>query len=972
MSRGAGLRVAVAGAVLALGAVFSTPVAGAAIIAPQHHPPQADDGWQAGTCYSDIPTCSVDTPPQFFEQSGGHPQVGFTQFTIEDEPGPLLGQIPVGNLKTVRVDLPAGLSVNPQATPQCDLSAVGHPESCPPSTKVGTSEVTATNPLSSFSLTLPPVNVYNLVPRQGEPARFGLTLVGNDVFLDAGLAWEGDYHEFFTIHVPQLELGSIAGLEVARIQKNRLVFDGRSGNGTFITAPTTCYDHESAPFEHVYSTFLRADSYEQPDPSFPAGSPLIESELPPNTNPRECDTVPYDPSLSVDPGTAQTDSPAGPTVAVDVPFEVPSGAEILQPRTKQASSQTRRARVTLPLGMGINPSAASGSLQTCSDAQFGKGTTSSVACPAASKIGVVAIDTPPLPNGSLNGTVYVGQQLSRDPTSGEEYRIFVDVESARYGVSARLIGNVSADPQTGQLTTTFDDKALGGLPQVPFSSFRLDFDDGPTAVLTSPGACGPNVAGAVMTPWTGNPAASPSGDFTLSTAPGGGGCAKTLAERPFSPKFDADTDGQKAGAFSPVHMNIARADGNQELKGVDVTLPPGLTAKLAGVRYCPPSSLAAAAASSGAAQVAASSCPKSSLVGHADIRAGSGASPIQIGGKVFLAGRYKGAPLSLAVITPAMAGPFDLGTVVVRVALFVDPRTAQVHAVSDPIPHVYGGALLDVRSIAVKLDRKEFSLNPTNCSPFEFDGSLLGGGANPADPAAFVPVAVSAPFEAKGCDALGFRPKLALRLFGATRRARNPKLRAVLTARPGDANIARAAVTLPRAIILDQSSIANVCTRVQFAASECPKSSVYGYAEASSPLLDGPLKGPVYLRSSDNTLPDMVADLQGQVDIELDGRIDSVHGRIRNTFGVVPDVPVSKFSLTVRGGSNGLLVNSRNLCPRKRAGGGRHAAAHASKARHRKGLRAIVRFKGQNGKKMNLRPRLVAPCGKKRARRGHR
>jgi len=966
MSGGAGTRITVFAALLALGLVFSA-TAEAGIIAPQHHPPTVEDGWQAGTCYKDTPTCSVDTTSQFFEQSAGHPQVGFTQFIIEDEPGPIVGEIPVGNLRTVRVDLPAGLSVNPQATPeQCDLAVVEHPESCPADTKVGTSAVTATNPLTSVSVPIPPVNVYNLVPRPGEPARFGLTIVGNDIFLDAGVAWDGDYHEFFTIHVAKLELGGIPGLEVARIQQNRLVFDGRSGNGTFITTPTTCYDHESQPFAHTYSTFLRADSYEQEDPIFPAGSPFIESELPPNTNPKECGTVPYKPSLSVDPGSVPTDSPDGPAVKVDVPFEVPSGSEILQERTKQASSQTKQAKVTLPLGMGINPSAATGGLQTCTDAQFDKGTTKPVACPAASKVGVATINTPPLPDGSLSGPVYVGQQLSRDPTSGQEYRIFVDVESTRYGISARLVGNVSADPITGQLTTTFDDKALGGLPQVPFSSFKLDFDDGPHAVLTSPGSCGPNKTTAVMTPWTGNAAATPSGEFSLSTAPGGGKCAKTLAERPFAPSFAADTNKPAAGEFSPLHMNIARTDGNQELKGVDVTLPPGLVAKLAGVKYCPGSVLAAAAANSGAAEAADSSCPSSSLIGHADIVAGSGPSPLHVSGKVFLSGRYKGAPLSLAVVTPATAGPFDLGTVVVRVALSLEPRTAQVHAVSDPIPHVYGGSLLDVRSVSVKLDRDNFTLNPTNCSKLSFGGALLGGGANPVDPAAFTRSPVSAPFEASGCDKLDFRPKLSLRLTGAMRRAKNPRLRAVLTARPGDANLARAQTILPRSLILDQGNLAKVCTRVQFAANDCPKDSIYGNAVATSPLLDDPLEGPVYLRSSNNVLPDLVADLRGQVEVELDSRTDSNHGRIRNTFDVVPDVPVTKFVLNLRGGKRGLLVNSQNQCPRKKKHGGK--GAQTSKAHKRmgaRGKRVVVRLKGQNGKKLNTRPRLLLACGKK-------
>jgi hypothetical protein len=976
MSGGAAVRIGVIGTILALGmAIWASPAGAdtAGVIAPQNNPHTPADGWQAGTCTEDAPTqCSVATPGQFFEEAAGHPQKGFTQFIVKHGPP---GETPVEELKTVRVDLPAGLSVNPQATPQCPLKDFEeNPGACPLGSQVGESAVTASvlgvafDPIPGVTR----VPVYNVIPPDGEPARFGLNLLGNNIYLEADVAWGSDYHEGFTIHVPETPFAALPLLENGVVLKNRLIFDGRSGDGTFITTPSTCFDPEQPPHENVYSTYLLAGSIAeeaQPGYVFPQSAfPAFESPLPEGKKPIDCPGIPYKPSIEADPGTAQTDSPAGLKANVKVPHILGGGS--------RESAQTRQARVTLPLGMGINPSAASGGLQVCTDAQFGKGTQSQVACPPASKVGVVSIDTPPLPNGSLTGNVYVGQQLSRDPTSGEEYRIFVDAESVRYGISARLIGNVSADPQTGLLTTTFDDRKLGGLPQVPFSSFRLDFDDGPTAVLTSPGSCGPNTTAAAMTPWSGNPPATPSAEFSLSTAPGGGACAKTLAARPFSPSFDAGTAKPGAGDFSPLHMNIARADGNQELKGVDVTLPPGLTAKLAGVRYCPATALAAAVANSGTAEAATSSCPASSLIGHADIAAGSGPSPIRIGGKVFLAGRYKGAPLSLAVITPATAGPFDLGAVVVRVALFVDPRTAQVRAVSDPIPHVYGGALLDIRSVAVKLDRHNFSLNPTNCSQFAFSGSLLGGSANPVDPAAFVPALVSAPFKADGCKRLGFKPKLFLRLFGATRRAKNPKLRAVLLPRAGDANIGRAAVTLPRSLFLDQSSISNVCTRVQFAAHDCPKDSIYGYARAFTPLLDGPLKGPVYLRSSDNTLPDLVAALHGQVDVELDGRTDSVHGRIRDTFDVVPDVPVSKFVLTVRGGSTGLLVNSRNQCPGKTAQGGKPGPgkrAHASQAQSRgNGLRALVRFKGQNGKKANSQTLLRTPCGKHQHRRKHR
>jgi hypothetical protein len=988
MRRVAGQRAALVAAILALAAAVVAPGAGADIIGPQNpDDPQADSPWQAGTCTSDVGPCSVDTPGQFFEQAAGHPPVGFTQFIINTETGPPLGPTPIGNLRTVRVDLPPGLTVNPQSSAeQCALEPEESPSTCPPASKVGISEVTATNPATGFSLTLPPADVFNIVPNEGEPARFGLSLLGNDVFLEADVAWESDYHEYFTIHVAKLDLPTLPLLgESARVAKNRLVFDGTAGDdGTFITTPTTCLGPATpgTPLEHIYSTYLRADSYEEPDPSFPNGSVFVESKIPRKppafeTSPKECDSIPFEPAIDVNPNTAQTDSPSGATVTVELP-EVKGGGN-------QGTSHVRSAKVTLPAGMGLNPSAANG-LVACTDAQFNKGSREPVACPAASRIGTVEVDTPPLPDGSLSGPVYVGNQLSRDPTSGNLYRIFVVAESSRYDISARLLGKASVNPQTGQVTTSFDDAALGavplpGLPQVPFKSFRIKLNGGPKAVLTSPPTCGPNTTGTQMTPWSsalgsvavgaeGGPSANPTvsafSAFSLSAAPGGGGCPKTMAERPFALGFDADTNNSKAATFSPLRMNIARADGNQELKGVDVTLPPGLVAKLAGVKYCSNAALAAAAANSGTAEAANSSCPASSRIGRADVKTGSGPSPIGISGQVFLAGRYKGAPLSLAVITPATAGPFDLGTVVVRVALSLEPRTAQVHAVSDPIPHVYGGALLNIRSISVVLNRNDFTLNPTNCSPLSFDGSLLGGGANPLDPAAFVPAAVSAPFKAHGCEQLGFRPKLFLRLFGGMRRAKNPKLRAVLLPRKDDANIARAATILPRSLILDQANLAKVCTRVQFAANDCPKKSIYGNARAFSPLLDDPVEGPIYLRSSNNTLPDLVADLRGQVELELVSRTDSVRGRIRNTFDIVPDVPVSKFVLTLRGGPKGLLVNSRNQCPRKGAGAKKGKNAQASKTRRKaKGPRAIVRFKAQNGKKRNLKLRLRTACGKK-------
>jgi hypothetical protein len=931
----------IAGTIAVLVLALAAPVAEAStddIIAPSDPlDPKVDSGWQAGTCSEEPPEsvafCSVATPDQFFETAAAHPKWGFTQFIVRSEPAP------VGELRTVRVDLPVGLSVNPGATEQCPLAKFeADPTTCPSKSKVGISKVTAALPI--LGTELPPLEapVYNVEPIQGEAARFGLELVGNEIFLRGDVAWSGNYHEGFTIDVPSTLPAGLGGL----IKKNRLVFEGTAGDGTFITTPSTCLG-EAFPngrSGHVYSTYLLAGSYEeaeQPGYAFPqSAEPPLESPIPPGTEPKECDSIPYDPKLDVNPATVVADSPAGAKVDVDVPHIL--GAD------KQDSSNTRAAELSLPPGMGLNPSAATG-LQACRDDQFGKGTRNAVSCPPASKIGTVTIASPPLRDGPLTGNVYVGAQQGRNPESGSLYRIFINAVSTRYGVDVRLVGNVKADARSGQLTTT-----IAETPQVPFTSFELDFDDGPRAVLSSPPVCGPNTATSQLTPWAPKPAISRSDPIVLTSAPGGGPCAKALAERPFAPTFAAKPQGAKAGAFSPVSLRIARNDGQQELKGVDIALAPGMTGKLTGIPYCPEAALVTAAGNGGKSERAASSCPARSLVGIASIASGTGPAPIHIDGKVFLSGPYHGAPLSLAVVTPATAGPFDLGTVVVRVALFVDPDTAQIRAVADPIPHVFGGAQLSIRSVDVSIDRQDFTLNPTSCRPLTTAGVLNGGGGDPANPAAFSAFPVSTPFQTSECSTLGFQPKLFTRLYGgkkATKRAQHPKFRAVLAAREGDANIGRAAVTLPHSLFLDQAHIRTICTRVQLAAQACPEASIYGYARAQTPLLDDELAGPVYMTSSSNPLPDLLVDLRGQVNVRLHGVISSLKsGRIKNVFYPVPDVPVSQFVLTMKGGKRGLLVNSRDLCARPSF--------------------SFMNFKAQNGKQLKKKklPLRVSACRK--------
>lgn len=905
MSKRAGILSATSAMAVALMLAVMAPAAGAAFGVSK---------WEAGTCKSDAPKCTYSSPEaQFFTQAAGHPPTGLTDFAMNVASGlPPIGGAPEGAIKDARVDLPEGLNVDPQAVPQCaKASFEANTLNCTAS-QVGISEVT------SEVLGVPvgplPFPVYNLDPPPGVPALFGFSVglpgipVAN-VYLVADVAWNSDYHEGFTISDIPTTLPLV---------ENRLVFDGTKG-GTFLTMGSQC----NAPS----TTTLKVDSYENPGQFQTYSTKPAGPGRPVNSD--GCQSVPFAPTVASSSESPTTDSPSG----VTVDLKVPQG---LQPLN---SSTLRTASVSLPRGLGLNPSSAP-DLHFCSDAQLGKGTKAPVACPANSQIGTASIQTPVLPANSLPAKVFLGQQLSRDPASGNEYRVFVDAESARYGLSVRLIGNVKANPQTGQLTAVFADN-----PQVAFSSFSLQIAGGAKAPLSSPPICA-NTTTTQITPWSGNAAAAPTSPLTLTKAPGGGACAKTMATRPFAPGFKAGPKVANAATFTPFAVNITRGDGQQELKGIDVTLPPGATAKLAGVPYCPPAAIAAATARAGGAEKANASCPDQSQIGVATIAAGTGASPLSITGKAFLAGPYKGAPVSLVVVTPALAGPFDLGTVVVRVPLFVDPETAQIHVLTDAIPDVYGGAKLDIRSIAVNVNKDDFTLTGTNCSKFATAGALRGGGADPTNPATFSSFPVSDPVQLNNCDPLKFRPKLNLRLFGQTKRNKHPRLRAVLQARAGDANIARASVGLPHALFLDQASLAKICTRVQFAANDCPKKSIYGKARAFTPLLGQPLEGPVYLRSSNNPLPDLVAHLEGQVGIDLVGRIDSFKGGIRTTFDRVPDVPVSKFTMILPGGKHGLLVASKNLCKGK-------------------GVKAIIRFKAQNGKKLGKRSKLKTPCGKK-------
>ncbi|HEX6456340.1 MAG TPA: hypothetical protein VF009_07455 [Solirubrobacterales bacterium] len=865
----------------------------------------------------------------------------------------------VGEAKDIKVDPPLGLVGNPQALPMCTQEQFRE-QDCPPSSQVGVSRVDNTGSLGPLS-----TGVYNMVPPPGVPAQlafafdvggthartrlnarvhtggdYGLTLTASGIAQDGALPLRGvtvtlwgvpedPSHDIQRCKFGSFENALCAGTPGTYVGPNPSTAPPKP----FLTMPTAC---PGTPLR----TSMEVDSWQEPGiwDSNEAAQAALEG----------CESLDFSPTLKARPTTDVADSPSGLSVDLHLPVhegctEGAGGEDVCE----NAEAELENARVTLPEGFVINPSGANG-LDGCSAAEIGyKPGTSHPAeftpgpaeCPDDSRIGTVKVRTQLLDH-PMPGSVYLAKPY--DNPFGSLLAMYIAVYDPISGVVLKLPGRVETDPNTGRLTTTFDEN-----PQLPFEDVELEFFKGATAPLITPPTCGNYATSSSLASWAGQSAA-PGDKYAIDRGPGGGSCASSAADLPDSPSFSAGTVSPIAGAFSPLVLDLRREDGTQRLSVIETTLPEGLLGKLAGVPYCPQSAIDAAAAKSGREEQASPSCPSASEIGSVVVGAGAGPAPYYVSGKAYLAGPYDGAPLSLVVITPAVAGPFDLGTVVTRVALHVDPATAQITAKSDPLPSVLkaggDGFPLDIRSIAMKVDRPSFTLNPTSCDPMSVTGSSLSTLGHAA--------ALTDRFQVGECGRLGFKPKLSLRLTGKIHRGANPALRAVLTMpSKGSADIARAAVTLPHSEFLDQGHIGTICTRVQFAegnvpGEKCPAASVYGHARAWSPLLDRPLEGPVYLRSSSHKLPDLVAALNGQIQIALDGRIDSVHGGIRTTFGAVPDAPVSKFILEMRGGSKGLLQNSTNICH------GTH--------------RATADFVAHNGKAADLRPTLRdSKCGKR-------
>jgi hypothetical protein len=917
-------------------------------------------------------------------QAGDHPFEQRVDFELNKRTGVssedgLRYAVPKGTVKSVEVTLPRGMIGNPEATPKCDpvtfakFGSTGMSTQCPSNTQVGYLNIHATagtahrgtdsvfRPKPDAHLSR--VAIYNLEPPKGKAADFGFNA---GALVQGHIYPELDPAQNYAIRTVSPEISSLVqptGAEVVfwgvpgdpahdkfRYFAEPKALGETAVGATFegaairplLTNPMDCgFDNGGAR--------IRVDSYQNPGQF----SPVKEYGDPLNVSGCDDQRIRFNPQVSFQPDNRDASGPTGLDVHLEVPLrddEVDNAQNLYAENGEAKGISTppmKKVVTTFPEGMTLSPSAAQG-LSTCTAAQISLGTNEPVTCPDSSQYGKLVLHTPILPvDEQPEGFIYIAKQ--GDNPFHNFLALYLVIQEPNRGILVKVPGRLDLDPQTGQIMTTFDD-----LPQFPVSDMQLTFKGGVRAGLVNPTTCGTKTIRAEFFSW--HDPTTPhvvDNSYEITQKPDGSPCVPTLAQRPFAPKMNAGTVSPSAGKYSPFAFRITRSDDDQEFSQVGVTLPEGLVAKFAGVGACSDAGIAQALSretTAGAAALEQSdpSCPASSEIGSTIVGTGVGVPLSWVPGKIYLAGPYKGAPMSMVVISPAKVGPYDLGVITVRTALKVNPVTAQATAVSDPFPQIFQGIPVRVRDIRLSVDRPNFTLNPTSCAPKQIDAHVTGTGGILATTADDSGIDLSERFQAADCASLGFAPKLFFHLFGGTHRGAHPKFKATLKARSGDANIAGASVALPHSEFLDQAHIKTVCTRVQFAQEECPAGSVYGFAKAITPLFDEPLQGPVYLRSSSHQLPDLVAVLRGPasrpVQVELAGRIDSVNGGIRNTFDVVPDAPVTEFTLTMQGGKKGLLQNSTDICA--------------------KVYRATAKFTGQNGKRQTLHPKMQSACGK--------
>lgn len=840
-------------------------------------------------------------------EAGAHANLT-TSFELTEDP---IAARPYGLTKDIFVSLPPGMIGNPQGFPRCTLAQFGQkPEKskCPQDSQVGVSEVTLAGEING-TLIEP---VYNLQPP-----------VGEDIVARLGL-FAGPYPSLINVRVNPVDYSLTAAIE------------GAPGAAELIAADTTLWGvPASKANDALRLTPLEALKAELP----PGGRSSGQPEIPFLTNPTDCSTprqltvtaisyqLPNNPSTMSSPfpqisGCAKlgfdlsfaatpTNPEAAAPTGLDAVLEIPQNEAF----NTKAPSTLKSASVALPAGMSINPAAGDG-LAACSAEQVGFGTGKPSACPDAAKIGSAEIEVPALEH-TLRGAIY-----QRTPEPGHLFRFWLVTNEQ--GVYLKLPAEIKADPISGQLTTDFSGiPSLGGNPQVPFSKLSLHIFGGPRAPLATPASCGTYQTHYEFTPWSGRAATVGQAPMQITSGCGKGG---------FSPALSAGTVDATAGSFSTFTMTLTRSDGQANPQTLELGLPGGLLAKLAGVPLC------------SEADAVSASCPEGSRLGSASVASGVGGAPLWIPqpGKaptaVYLAGPYRGAPYSVVVRVPAQAGPFDLGTVVSRAGIYIDPETAQASIRTDPLPQILEGVPIAYRAINVAIDRPEFTLNATDCSAKQIVATVVATNSAVAIPASG--------YQATNCAKLGFKPKLSISLLGGTRRTANTELRAVLQSRNGDANLKGAVVALPPSQLIDNAHINNPCTRAQFSEGACPTSSILGRARAFTPLLDQPLEGPVYFRSNGGVreLPDVVATLHGAIDFNLVIAILSSKqtGRVTTKVLNAPDAPVSKFVLRMAGGKKGLLENSEPLCRQKQ--------------------RSSLNLSAQNGRRVQVKPVVATSC----------
>lgn len=822
-----------------------------------------EQAFEAGTCVNSSCTyTSVEADHgEAYTQAAGHPPVGLTAFEFNHKKG-LLGEEPEGAVKNIRVDLPPGLAGDPEALPKCQVKEFEE-NKCASNTQVGTNELTVFDGLNNLTLS---GTVYNLEQPSGLALDFGIyvdvePLTSVHIYLEGHVSWSSDYHEYFEIHNVPKE-GVVLGAKVPlSVLKSKLIFNGRAGQGNFLTLPSAC--------SSTTTSYLEVESWEGQISRTQTHTPVgVEG----------CDKVPFKPTVEVKPETAQSDEPDGTTTEVKVPQNV--GPEEID------TADIKDAHVTLPEGMTLNPSAARG-LTACTAAQIAIGETKPVSCQPTSKVGTVTIETD-LPPGSLTGNVYLGSP-SGAPITEPPYTLYLDAESV-YGVSVRLKGLLNPSPTTGRLEVTFTEN-----PQLPFSGLILKLKGGAQAPLANPLTCGSTPVEALFTPYTGMASAFSSSPFMTN------GCASPL---PFSLAQSTSNSSSNAGAHTSYSFNLGRGAGQQYLSQLKTILPAGLLGAIPSVPLC------------GEPRAAAGTCSSTSQIGTATVGVGAGPEPLTFSGPVFLTGPYDGAPYGLSIPVGATAGPFDLGSgscncVLTRAAINVEPHTARVIATS-ALPTVVKGVPLRLRSLKVTVNRPNFLFNPTNCGALATESALTSTLGATQTPSSF--------FQVANCSALEFKPSLTASTSAHASRTGGVSLRVSLLQGTHQANIHSVFAELPLQFSTRDSTLHKACPEATFAVSplDCSSDSRVGEATVTTPVLPGELSGHAYLVShAGAAFPDLDLVLEdGGVHVILVGNTAITNDHTTSTFASIPDAPVSSFVLSLPMGPNSALAANGSLCAR--------------------------------------------------------